>query len=199
MSTTLKACEDRISYCLQRELDRVKQQCNFKIDELSKSVLDCLKRRDRQLEQQFKAIKPIMPTPVHSSTTASYRMSQTPSRIASVPQDTTKQVSYLSSASPLSVKLELPTFSNLDSKDPIDFIDHFEEYNELRPMHHEELVAALSVSLKGTAKSWRKAEKQNITDWLSFKNKFFFSFLNEDHKKLLLRSLQLTDKQIAKV
>ncbi len=105
--------------------------------------MDCLKRRDKQLEQQFKAIKPIMSTPVHSNTTTSHKISQTPSMITSIPQDTTRQVTYLSSAShPPSVKMDLPTFSNLNSEDPIEF--SFEEYIEIC----EELLAAVSVSLK---------------------------------------------------
>ncbi|RXN25827.1 gastrula zinc finger -like protein [Labeo rohita] len=54
------------------------------------------------------------------------------------------KVEILKEAKKLKVKMDLPTFSNLDSEDPIDFIDRFEEYNELRPLHHEELLAALS-------------------------------------------------------
>ncbi len=190
LSTKLGAHEDRINYRLQRELDRVQQQCYARVDELSKSIVDCLKRRDKQLEQQFKAIKPIMSTPVHSNTTTSHKISQTPSMITSIPQDTTRQVTYLSSAShPPSVKMDLPTFSNLNSEDPIEFIDRFEEYIELRPLLHEELLAAVSVSLKGTAKSWWRAEKPSIRDWDSFKEKFLFSFLNEDHKEVAAQKL----------
>lgn len=75
-----------------------------------------------------------------SSTATSHKMSQTASKIALVTQDTTKQVTYLYSSYPLpTVKLELPTFSNSDSEDPIDFTDCFEEYNELRPLQHEKL------------------------------------------------------------
>ncbi len=186
LSTKLRAHEDRINYRLQRELDRVQQQCYARVDELSKSMVDCLKRRDKQLEQQFKAIKPIMSTPVHSKTTTSHKISQTPSMITSIPQDTTRQVTYLSSAShPPSVKMDLPTFSNLNSEDPIEFIDRFEEYIELRPLLHEELLAAVSVSLKGTAKSWWRS----IRDWDSFKEKFLFSFLNEDHKEVAAQKL----------
>lgn len=77
----------------------------------------------------------------------------------------------------------MPTFGNVDSEDPLDFIERFEEYNKLRPLHHKD-IAALSVSLKGTAKSWWRAEKNSITDWFSFKVKFLFSFLNEDHKEV---------------
>lgn len=51
----------------------------------------------------------------------------------------------------IKVKLELPSYSNLDFEDPMDFIDRFEEYNELRPLYPEELLASLSVSLKSTA------------------------------------------------
>lgn len=91
--------------------------------------MDCLKRRDKQLEQQFRAIKPIMSTPVHSSTTTSHMISQTSSKFTSIPQDTMRQVTYLSSASHMpSVKIDLPTFSNLNLEDPIEFIDRFEEY-----------------------------------------------------------------------
>lgn len=104
-----------------------------------------------------------MSTTLHSRTATSHKMSQTPSKMASVTQDTTKQVTYLSSSSPLpTVKLELPSFSNFDSEVPIDFIYRFQEYNQLRPLQHEALLVALSVSLKGTAKSWWRAEKQNI-------------------------------------
>ncbi len=140
LSTKLRAYEDRINYHLQRELDCVQQQCYARVDELSKSIVDSLKPCDKQLEQQFKAIKPIMSTPVHSSTRTSHKISQTPSKITSNPQDTMRQVTYLSSASHMpSVKMDLPTFSNLNSEDPIEFIDCFEEYIELRPLLHEEL------------------------------------------------------------
>ncbi|XP_073808802.1 adenosylhomocysteinase isoform X1 [Danio rerio] len=189
LNANLRACEDRINYYVQRELDRVQQKCYAKVEDLSRSIVDCLKRRDKQLEQQFKAIKPIMSTPMHSSIVTSHKTSQTPSRIDAT-QDTTKQGTYLSPSSfPTSIKLELPTFGNADSEDPLDFIERFEEYDELRPLHHEEMLAALSVSLKGTAKSWWKAEKSSITDWLSFKEKFLFSFLNEDHKEVAAQKL----------
>ncbi len=189
MRAKLKACEERINYWLQRELDRVKQLFHSRIDDMSQSIVDCLKRRDRQLEHQYKAFKPLMSTPVHASTSA-HKMSQTPSKMDPDTQNSTKQVTYLSSSSPYPpVKLELPAFSNLDSEDPIDFIDRVEEYNELRPLCPEELMASLSASLKGTAKSWWRAEKQNISDWSSFKEKFLFSFLNEDHKEVAAQKL----------
>lgn len=85
--------------------------------------------------------------------------------------------------------MDLPTFSNLISEDPIEFIDRLEEYNELRPMPHKEVLAALSVSLKGTAKSWWRAEKQYIRDWDSFEERFLFSFLSEDHKEVAAQKL----------
>ncbi len=122
MSAKLKACEDRINYCLQRELDRVKQLFHSRIDDMSQSIVDCLKRRDRQLEHQLKAFKPLMSTPVHASSSA-HKMSQTPFKIEPASRNRSKQVTYLSSSPNPPVKLELPTFSNLDSEDPMDFID----------------------------------------------------------------------------
>ncbi|RXN19012.1 gastrula zinc finger -like protein [Labeo rohita] len=87
---------------------------------------------------------PAAPFPYQCIAT-SQKLSQTPSKSASLTQDITEKVTYLSSPNPYpTVKMDLPTFSNLDSEDPIDFIDRFEEYNELRPLHHEELLAALS-------------------------------------------------------
>lgn len=124
MNAKFKACEDKINYCLQRELDRVKQLFHSKINDLSQGIVDCLKHRDRQLDQQFKTFKPLMSTPMHTCTSATHKMSQTPSKNDPVTQTSTKQVTYLSSSSPNPpVKLEVPTFSNLDSEDTIDFID----------------------------------------------------------------------------
>ncbi len=97
MRAKLKACEDRINYCLQRELDHFKQLFHSRIDDMSQSIVDCLKRRDRQLEHQNKAFKPLMSTPVHPSTSA-HKMSQTPFKIDPATQNSTKQVTYLSSS-----------------------------------------------------------------------------------------------------
>lgn len=95
MTAGLKACKDKINYCLQRELDRVKQLFHSKIDDLSQSIVDWLKQLDRQLEQKFKTFKPLMSTPVHSSTSTTHKMSQTSSKIDPVTQNSTKQVTYL--------------------------------------------------------------------------------------------------------
>lgn len=168
MNAKFKACEDKINYCLQRELDRVKQLFHSKINYLSQSIVDCLKRRDQQLEQQFKTFKSLMSTPMHTSTSTTHKMSQTPSKIDPVTQTSTKQVTYLSSSPNPPVKLELPTFSNLDSEDPIDFIDRFEEPNELRPLYPEELLAVAFRLTDNDAKSCWRVEKLNIRDWVSF-------------------------------
>ncbi len=45
------------------------------------------------------------------------------------------------------------------------------------------------MSLKGTAKSWWRVEKQSIRDWDSFKEKFLFLFLNKDHKEVAAQKL----------
>jgi len=162
---------------VQREVDRVKQLFLSQIDDLGQSMVDCLKRRDRQLEQQFKTIRPLISTPMHSSASTTPKESQSLSKSDPVTQNRSKQVTYFSSSTIPPVKIELPTFSNLDAEDPIEFIDRFEEYKELRPLYAEELLASLSVSLKGTAKSWWRAEKHKIKKLVFFQRKVpFFLF-----------------------
>ncbi|RXN25058.1 Retrovirus-related Pol poly from transposon [Labeo rohita] len=87
------------------------------------------------------------------------------------------------------VKLEFPTFDNSDPEDAVTFIERVEEYLDLRPLTNEELLASLSVVLKGTGKDWWRAKRANITDWRTFKQKFLFSFLNEDSQEVIAQKL----------
>lgn len=48
-----KKIEDRMSYNVQRECERVKKQMDMLVKDLGQSMLDCLERRDQQLEQKF--------------------------------------------------------------------------------------------------------------------------------------------------
>ncbi|XP_073731162.1 retrovirus-related Pol polyprotein from transposon opus [Misgurnus anguillicaudatus] len=188
VSENFQKFEERFNYGLQRELDRVKQMFQSKLEDLNRSFVDCLKRRDKQIEQKFKTVESFIPKPLHTSTTTTHKMYQTsPDSVAQKSLGPVPYAPFPCSNPP--IKIELPTFSNLDSEDPVEFIDRFEEYNELRPLYDEELLASLAVSLKGTAKSWWRAEKPSIRDWSSFKEKFLFSFLNEDHKEVAAQKL----------
>ncbi len=59
--------EDKVSYLVQRECERVKLQLEMLVKDLGQSMVDCLKRRDRQLELKFQSMRPPSSTPVTPS------------------------------------------------------------------------------------------------------------------------------------
>ncbi len=80
------------------------------------------------------------------------------------------------------VKLDFPTFSNTQEDDPVVFIERCEEYFDVRPLSHGEILASLSAVLKDTAKDWWMAERRNVHNWRQFKGSFLHSFLSEDYE-----------------
>ncbi len=60
-----KGIEDRLVYRMEREFERVKNVVEMSVQDLGRSMVDCLKRRDGQLEVKFKSITSIT-TPVTS-------------------------------------------------------------------------------------------------------------------------------------
>ncbi len=60
-----KGIEDRLVYRMERECERVKNFVEMSVPEHGRSMVDCLKRRDGQLEAKFKSITSIT-TPVTS-------------------------------------------------------------------------------------------------------------------------------------
>ncbi len=60
-----KAIEDHLVYRMERECERVKNVVEMSVQDLGRSMVDCLKRRDGQLEAKFKSITSIT-TPVTS-------------------------------------------------------------------------------------------------------------------------------------
>lgn len=59
-----KKIEERMSYQIQRECEKVKNQVELLVQELGQSVVDCLKRRDHQLEHRFQSLLPSASTPI---------------------------------------------------------------------------------------------------------------------------------------
>ncbi|KAA0701461.1 hypothetical protein E1301_Tti023975 [Triplophysa tibetana] len=60
-----KGMEDRLMYRMERECERIKKVGEMSVKELGQSMIDCLKRRDVQLEAKFKSRIPVS-TPVTS-------------------------------------------------------------------------------------------------------------------------------------
>lgn len=52
MENKCKTIEERLHYFVERECDRIKKKLEFTIQDLGRSMVDCLKRRDIQLDQK---------------------------------------------------------------------------------------------------------------------------------------------------
>ncbi len=195
-----KKIEERMSYRIQRECEKVKNQVELLVQELGQSVVDCLKRRDHQLEHRFQSLLPSTSTPIAPvpALTVSFPHSKQRNATYSV------QSSHLPTQSSQSavqynppVKLDFPTFSSTQEDDPVVFIEHCEEYFAVRPLSDGEILASLTAVLKGTAKDWWMAERRNVYNWRQFKESFLHSFLSEDSDDVAARKL-LERKQGAK-
>ncbi len=69
--------------------------------------------------------------------------------------------------------MDFPSFANAVEDDPVLFVERCEEYFAIRPLSDEEVIAALTAVLRGTAKDWWIAERKNVTSWKQFKNFHF--------------------------
>lgn len=127
-----------------------------RLTDLGQRMVDCLKRRDKQLDQRIQALNPLSSTPMSAKKVSHHKTAQT--EIKQFP-DTHSNQQYLSLPTmPATynppVKLEFPSFTNASLDDPVVFVERVEEYFNLRPLSDKELLASLSVALKGTAKDW---------------------------------------------
>lgn len=90
-----------------------------KQDDMGKNAIDCLKRRDKQIEERMRAFQPTVSTPVIDESTRKPVIYQTPVRQATN--------SYQSPVSAPQynppVKLEFPIFDNSDPEDAVTFIE----------------------------------------------------------------------------
>lgn len=49
-----KAVEERVTYHLERECERVQKKMELELQDLGKSMVDCLKRQDAQIDHKLK-------------------------------------------------------------------------------------------------------------------------------------------------
>ncbi|GAA6065118.1 uncharacterized protein LOC120462416 [Tachysurus ichikawai] len=111
-----KATEDKL-YRIDRECNRVGKYVQLLNQDLGQSVLDCLKRRDHQLEQRLQSLRPSTSTPVQPTNTYTVRASLK-DQTYSLPSNTLPVMDN-SSVNPYvpPVKLEFPSFSNSSEED----------------------------------------------------------------------------------
>ncbi len=109
-----KAVEERVTYHLERECERVQKKMELELQDLGKSMVDCLKRRDAQIDHKLKNFMPVMSTPKLPKSTLS-----APASRAAVGNQTyrvpSSQMSCLEGMSMMSfhppVKLEFPSLA----------------------------------------------------------------------------------------
>lgn len=191
VSNMMRKLEDKLKYSIQREIDRVKMQMESRFADIGQSMVDCLKRRDKQFEQRIQALHLPTSTPISAATVSFKKTPHTDGKHVQATQSVHQYESLPAMPTPINppVRLEFPTFTNASLDDPVVFIERVEEYMNLRTLPDKELLASLAVVLKGTAKDWWRAEMKNISTWNSFKEKFLFAFLNEDFKEVALQRL----------
>lgn len=184
--------EEKLTYRIERECERIQQRLELNIRDLGKSMVDCLKRRDIQIDSKFKSLipststpiqpspSPCVPPPIHKVKNQTYQLQQSHTHLTS-----TGNTTAINSQPP--VKLEFPSFGSSD--DPVAFIEQCEEYLAIRPLSDCEMLASLTSVLKDTAKDWWLAERRNVHTWQQFKDVFLCSFLSEDYEDEAARRL----------
>lgn len=191
MESKCKKLEDQLSYRMERECSRIQQKLELCIQDLGRSMVDCLKRRDTQIDNKLKSLIPLRSTPIrptHSSILPP-SVSQVNNQTYQVPPSHTQMsISGIPSAVP-PVKIEFPNFNSSEDDDPVAFIERCEEYLAIRPLSDYEILASLTSVLKNTTKDWWVAEKRNVQTWEQFKKVFLRSFLNEDYEDETARRL----------
>lgn len=131
MQEGYRAIEERMSYRIERECERVQNKVNLEIQDLGKSMVDCLKRRDVQIDHKLKDLVPLVSTPIQSNQKSPIPVlgSTGTNQTYHVPRS---QLPGLESMSMMSlhppVKLDFPNFSNNEEEDPVTFIERCEEY-----------------------------------------------------------------------
>lgn len=185
--------EEKLTYRIERECERIQQRLELSIRDLGKSMVDCLKRRDVQLENKLKSLVPPMSTPIQPSPSPyvhppmqaqnqTYQLQQSHTHLSTIGNNTA-----IHSQPP--VKVEFPSFGSSDQSDPVAFIEQCEEYLAIRPLSDYEMLASLTSVLEDPAKDWWLTEKRNVHTWQQFKDVFSCSFLSEDYKDETARRL----------
>lgn len=147
----------------KQECQRVKQLLEQNMQSLGNAVMDCLRRRGKQLKAK------VLPSP--------YAMS-TPTVTSASPFDTGQRSIHFSAP----IKIEFPKFSSQEGEDPIAYLEKCDEYLAIHPLSSTEILSMLPSVLIHTAKDWWIAERTRVKTWAQFKTLFLRSFLPDDHE-----------------
>lgn len=185
---------------IERRFHEISTCTDEGIEELEKATVNCFKRRDALWAEELKKLlkKTSIPRlPLVFPSTTSGSLSVPPQ--FSFERASTGSRGNLPQAK-LPIKINFPEFGEEPNTDAIEFVDKCDEFLALRPMSDSEILATLSTTLKGSAKSWWVAERHGIHTWQVFKGVFRQAFLPSDFQAEIedrLRSrVQLPNEQI---
>lgn len=161
----------------KQECQRVKQLLEQNMQSLGNAVMDCLRRRGKQLKAK------VLPSP--------YAMS-TPTVTSASPFDTGQRSIHFSAP----IKIEFPKFSSQEGEDPIAYLEKCDEYLAIHPLSSTEILSMLPSVLIHTAKDWWIAERTRVKTWAQFKTLFLRSFLPDDHEVEAERKIRERKQEI---
>lgn len=127
-------------------LAKVEASLTANIEQLEKSIVDCLLRRDDMWKKQLDRLRPTS-TPIEQRNKAG--PTEVSPKVPLAPFSPPGASPYFSKPP---VHLEFPTFGTAcKSSDVLNFIEQCENFLDLRPLSNHELLGTLSTVLKGPA------------------------------------------------
>lgn len=162
---SLKKLEEELVNFVEEKSTRLEKTLENQLQEMGRTMMDCMERRDNHLKSSLCPIPGATSTP----TTTLIPDAQL------IPMQ--HQLPYR-----MAIKIEFPKFGSIGAEDPIAYLEKCAEYLAVRPMSDAEILATLPSVLTHTAKDWWVAEKAQVKTWGQFKTAFLRSFLPDDHE-----------------
>ncbi len=162
--------EEKLVYCMERECDRVKQVLELSIQDLWKSMVDCLIRRDLKIDNKLRSWVPVTSTPVSAPSPEQYSTitRQGVRKTHAIPSSQHLLVNMENVTAPTylppPVKVEFPHFGSEAETDPVSFVERCEEYLAIRPLSDSEILDCSYFSIERHSKRLVVSRKKNCID-----------------------------------
>ena len=172
---------------VDNKFEDVETRLKDSVQQLERAVVECLLRRDEQWGKELSKVK-------RSSTPLSQASFRYPppdlSDIGLPPSSKVSATPSLIVKPP--VRLQFPVFGeSREATEVFNYIEQCENFLTLRPLTDGELMATLSATFKGPAKSWWTAEKKKVKNWSEFRKSFFSAFLTTDYQNEVEEQLRV--------
>ncbi|KAK7895603.1 hypothetical protein WMY93_020928 [Mugilogobius chulae] len=180
--------EDGLRAAMDRMAGEIKEYVDAKLQHFDEVVTACLQRRDQRWAEELKRAQ--------SKTRFSWRPAGVSTPVNAMPSahQSTADITFPTApavATRPPIRMEFPQFGeSRNSSDVTDFIEQCENFLTLRPLNDAELMGTLNTVLKGPARSWWLAARNNINNWAEFKQAFLEAFLPMDYQSEIEEQLR---------